>query len=799
MLKTDLKIALRRLGRHRVYTLINVAGLAAGLACCLLILLFVRDELRYDRFHAHADRIFRLVADVNAGERVLDLATTPAPWGPLLAEDDPAVQAYVRFATFAAPVLVRHAERAFYEERFFWADSSVFRVFDFPLARGNPATALTAPDAVVLTAAAARTYFGDADPVGRTLTVDEKRDYRVTGVLAPLPAAMHFRFDFLASFAALEAMFADQRGRFGWGYHFYYTYLLLRDPAAAPRIAEGLPAFIARHRSERLAERYVHAEMQPLPQIYLHSRRSNDVGPRGNPAYVRIFGAVAVFILLIACVNFMNLTTAQSAERAREVGMRKAFGAVRGQLVRQFLGESMVLAGLAAAGAVGLTAALLPLFNAVAAKTLTAADLAHPWLAGGLLATTLAAGLGAGLYPAFYLSRPQPAPVLRADASATASGAAFRKALVVFQFAVAAFLIGGTAVIYRQLGYAQIRPMGFAQEHVVVVPMHDLTLRERYRTVEEAFRRHPDVVRVAAASSVPGALMERYAYRPEGLDEAETMTLPMLAVDYDFVETLGLEVAAGRAFSEAFATDAEGAFMVNRRFVEEMGWQEPLGKALTWVQAPDRRVEGTIIGVVNDFHTASLREAVEPMVLHVVPERFNFFVVRLRPGDARAALDFLRGAWNEVAPGWPFEYRFLEDDVAALYGAERRLGTLSATFAALAVVIACLGLFGLAAFTAERRTREIGIRKALGATTVQIVLLLSKDFVKLVLVGVVVATPAAYFAMRRWLEDFAYRTNLSWGTFLMAGLLALLIAFLTVSYQAVRAALTNPAQTLRHA
>ena len=794
-----LKMMLRRLLRRRAYTAITVGGLAIGLVCCLFILVFVQHERSYDRLHTRADRIVRLTADLNTGGGTLDLAFVPAPWGPALAEDEAAVETAVRFARFAAPLLVRAGDRAFYEDHFFWADSTLFEVFDFRLLRGNPATALVAPYSVVLTEETARRYFGDADPMGRTLTIDETREYRVTGLLEQPPENLHFRFDFLASFTTLEDIYAGERGRFSWGYHFYYTYLLLADPAAAPRIEEGFLDFLERHTSERFAGYYERGHLTPLPSLYLRPARTNDVGPRGDPATLRLLVFLAVFILVLAAINFTNLAAAQGAERATEVGVRKALGASRGPLARALLAESLLLAAVAALAALALALALLPLFNTLAGTALGYDRLLSPGAVLLLLGTALATGTAGGLYPALVLSRPEPAHVLRPGGRAPRQGVRFRQGLVVFQFTVSIFLIALTAVVFSQIRHLLRAPLGFDAAPVLVVPMHDLTLRERYPVLKEAFLRHPNVQRVSASSTVPGALMERAAYRPEGLPDGETRTLPQLSADPDFVETLGLGLTAGRPLDTDRPTDAETAFLVNQALVDQMGWREPIGKRITWNAGRDP-VEGRVVGVLADFHTTSLRDPVEPVVMHTVPQRFNFFTVRLGPGDVQQTLGALEDAWRTHQPGWPFDYRFLDADFAALYEAERRLGRLATAAALLALAVACLGLFGLAAYQAERRAREIGLRKALGATVPDVLRLLTREYLLLIAVAAVLAAPAAYLVAQGWLEDFAVRIDLlahAW-VFVAAGLAALLVALLTVGARALRAAHTDPARVLRY-
>ena len=585
-----------------------------------------------------------------------------------------------------------------------------------------------------------------------------------------------------------------------WGWAPYH-YGLLAAGADIDGLAEQLPALAQRHMgADRTATRSLHAES--LTDIRLHSGRMNELTPTSDNTYVYLFSVIAFFILLLACINFMNLATARATERAREVGMRKALGARRAQLVGQFLGESMILALLALVLMVVLVEALLPAFNALAGKTLTAGALLHwsvPLVLGGAVVFV---GVLAGGYPAFVLSSFRPARVLKGPVRA-GHGATLRKGLVVFQFALSIVLVVSTLVVYRQLDFVRNERLGFDKEHVVLVPLRDVERQMNHRPLKEAWLRLPGVRHVTASSGMPGLNdgLHDFMIKPEGAagDSLELMTL---TVDHDYVETYGLEVIAGRDFSEAFSTDATEAFLLNESAARRLGWTDPVGRRLTlrvWFNG-EMHKQGAVIGVVRDFQYASLRQAIDPTILHILPESYynDYLSVRLHPDDVPGTLAELERTWARLIPDRPFEFRFLDQTFDTLYQVEARVGRLFGVFTGLALLIACLGLFGLAAFTAEQRTREIGIRKVLGASVGSVVLLLSHDQLKLIAVAFVVGAPLAYVSMSRWLDGFVYHVALSGRLFLLAGLIVVLVALLTVSYQAARAALSDPVHSLRH-
>jgi putative ABC transport system permease protein len=808
MLQHYLTVTLRTLRRERGYVVLNVLGLAIGLACCMVLLRYVEEERSYDRFHPNADRIVRVVEDRIAEGVVTELATTPAPLAEVLAEVA-AAERVVRL--FPADELISAGpERRFQEDGFFYADSAFFEVFDgFELLRGDPATVLRAPLSIVLTESTARRYFGDAPPVGETLTMRSAQGsyaFTVTGIAADVPATSHLQFDLVASFASLDTVMPWYDN---WWHPPMYTYALLRDGAAASAIEADLPdRVLAGSHHHRYDDARPGFPAQPLTAIHLHSQREAELGPNGSATAVGLFTLIALAILLIACINFMNLATARATRRAKEVGVRKAVGAMRAQLVRQFLTESVSLTLVAAALATLLAGLALPFFNDITARSLTLAF--GPGWVLGLGALVLGTGLLAGSYPALVLSRFRPARVLKGAMSEGRTGAArLRGALTVFQFALSIVLLVGALVVERQLDLLREDRLGFDKEHVAIVPLRDQEDTQDHDGLKAAWESIAGVRSVAASHGLPGMTdgFSTFLVTPEAAryDSLEMMTL---AVDADFAETLGLELVAGRDFDDARPSDAEGAFVLNEAAARKLGWDDPatgagaaVGERLTLHYWLDEEIPkpGEVIGVVRDFQYHGLHQAPDAMVLHMLPGTYynDYLSVRLAPGDAAPTLAAMELAWADFNPERPFEFRFLDEQFDALYRSEAQFGTLTALFTALAIFTACLGLFGLAASTADQRRKEVGVRKVLGASAGQIASLLVTDALKPVAVAVVVAAPVAYLALQRWLDGFAARVELGPAVFLLASGVALAIALVTVSTQALRAATANPVQSLR--
>lgn len=793
MLRTYLKSAVRHLVKHKAYASINVLGLAVGMACCLLTLLYVRDELSYDRFHENAERIYRVNATSENPEGAFYRTLIPPPVAPALLAESPDVEAITRVAPLSRSLL-RVGDEVFQEERVFLADAPFFEVFTFPLLRGDPATALATPGAVLLTETTARRYFGEADPLGQIINVENSVDLTVAGIVEDVPSNSHLQFDFLA---ALETPGLAEDGWLeNWGRSSTATYALLRPDAAPEALEARLPRFVDTYMRESLDDDEVYTlSLHALTDIHLYPHRAPEqVWAAGNLKYVYIFSIIGLLMLFIACINYVNLATARAMGRAREVGVRKVLGSHRGQLVGQFLGESTVLAGAAVLTAVLLVVVCLPTFNALSGKALSMVHLGQPVMVLGLLGMWAFVGLAAGSYPAFYLSAFRPALVIKGGFGGGSSGRAFlRNGLVIVQFAAAVLLIVGTMVVSEQLAFMRHKDLGYDQEHVVVVPIRDRETWQNAAALKDELLKISGIRAVSFSSGVPNAVGWHSTAHWEGAGEDEALEINHIMVDFDFMDVYGFDLVAGRGFSSDFPGDATAAYVLNEAAVQAIGWEDPIGKKLTlW----DR--EAPVIGVVKDFHYESLHQPIGPLAFHFGPQWYQTASLNIAPENVAATLDAVEGLFHRFVPNRPFDYYFLDDTFDRLYRAEERFSRISAYFTALALFLACLGLLGLTAFIVERRTREIGIRKVFGASVVNLIVLLSGRFVRLVAAAFVVATPLAYVAAQRWLEDFAFRVEISWRIFLLAGLLALLVAILTVSFQSIRAALANPVETLRH-
>ena len=788
MFKNYLTIALRNLIRHKVYSAINILGLAVGMACCMLILLFIQDELSYDHFHKKSDQIYRLTPLYPNSQ----WACMPGPVGPELFDDIPEIE-YVRFWPQRRKLL-RYEDKPFYEDVFF-VDPNIFDVFTYPFIKGNPQTALQEPNTIVLSERMAKKYFGNEDPIGKVLSFVDRYEYRVTGVLQNPPHNTHLHIDFMVSFISIDAF---SRMRVNRGGHNIYTYLMFHPPYTPEKFHQQMPEFAKKYWGEDARGQYA---LQPLTDIHLHSNLEKEAEPNSDIAYVYIFSATALFILIIACINFMNLTTARSIHRAQEVGMRKVVGANRTQLIKQFLGESLFLALIALCAAILLMIIGLPILNAFANKTLTLSP-TNVALTFGLPNITLLVGLLAGSYPAFFISQYQPIVVLKGGAKRSRHSASLRMGLVILQFAISIALMVTTLIVYKQLTFMHNKHLGFQKDQVLVIPGSTRTTDENtYETIKQTFLQSPHIVSVSAASTMPGMRFEQQGvgFQPEGATEdteEQRGGVRFMWTNFDIVKTLGLELTAGRDFSQDMPTDNNHAFIFNETAAKRFGWKDPINKPVRW-----RRINGTVIGIVKDFNFASLHQTIDPLCIHVTPRSTKsrwFILVRIQPQNISATLDDLRTTWQTFHPHLAFEYFFLDDHFDKLHRSEQTMGQILGTFSLIAIFIACLGLFGLATFTAEQRTKEIGVRKVLGASVQQIIMLLSKEFLKLVGIANLIAWPLAYWAMTQWLQNFAFRIDLTLWPFILGGITALLIALITVGYQAHQAARTNPIDALRY-
>jgi len=806
MLKNYFKTALRNLFRQRGYSLINITGLAIGMACCLLILMFINDELSYDNYSEYADRIHRITLKLKFGGRDFHAAVACAPMAKTLVNDYPEVEEAVRFRRRGSYIL-KYGENSFKERRFIFSDPTFFKVFGIPLLKGNPETALKDPNALVLSKKTAEKYFGQEDPIGKIVKVNNKDDYKITGVFDQIPGNTHFHFDVIASLESLE----ESREPMWWSYNFN-TYLVL-SPQVDPKSLEAkFPEFIKKYMAPQLekliGQSYdkmiasgnlmMEFSLQPLQRIHLHSDLDAELEPNSDIKYVYIFSAIAFFILVIASINFMNLSTARSAGRAREVGIRKVVGSQRSQLVLQFLSESMILSIISMILALVLVKLALPSFNNLSGKALPFSNFNHGEMILAVIVVTFLTGILAGLYPAFFISTFQPIKVLKGQLKSGVKSGWLRSGLVVFQFTASIILIIGTLVVISQLKYIQNKKLGFNKEHVLILDNAYL-LDKQAEIFKNEMLAHSQIKSAAISSYLPvPSNRNNSVVFPEGqVANKNSTTLENWAVDYDYIKTLGMKVIKGRDFSREFSTD-KTAVIINQQTARQFGWEEPLGKHLSRVTSDQGDMTSyTVIGVVEDFHFDSLRNAIGPLIMFL-GENNGLMSFRINTRDISGTIALLRDKWNKFLPDQPFEYFFLDERFYEIYKAEQQLGKIFGVFAVLAIFVGCLGLFGLAAFIAEQRTKEIGIRKALGASVSNIIRLLSKEFVILVAAANVIAWPAAYMIMNQWLKDFAYRTSLNLITFLAAGAAALIIALLTTSYQAIKAALSDPVQSLKY-
>ncbi len=803
MLRNYLKITVRNLAKQKFFSAINIAGLSVGIACFLLISMYVSDELSFDNFHENADNIYRVLQNYSTGEN------TPASpleefqaWGsartgPALVEAYPEVLEQVRFSGRHQMLLAR-GDRSFQEDKYMYVDGNVFSLFSFRLLRGNPATALMEPSSIVLSESAARRYFGDEDPMGELLSFSPDSTIMVTGVMEDVPSNSHLEFNMLISMSTIEQNWPDYMFD-SWGYVDFFTFIRLQEGANIENLAAKMPEFYLRYRQTGDEELNAWREyaFENVREAYLSPTGNFAPGPRGNRANLVIFSAIAFFILLIACVNYMNLSTARSSERAREIGIRKVMGAQRPSLVGQFLAESVVFAGIAIIGAFVLAAVFLPAYSNLAAKNFTTGDLFQPSIIGLAALVVLVVGLLAGSYPALVLSQFQPVSVLKGAYSASKSGTLLRKGLVVFQFGITFALIAGAITAYSQLDYMQSQRLGFDKEQMMTMEFgFDDAILSKLDFTRESFLAHPAVSSVSIARTVPGEYFPQAGSMVETMDgEMIQFGVNIFQVDHEYIDHFGLEMAAGRAYSRNYETDLREALVINEAFAHQIGYPTPedaIGKRFNqWGR------EGLIIGVVKDFNYVSLAEEIEPLSLTLSPGSSKFITVKLATDDLITTVADMEELFKGLVPHRPFINRFLDETFDAQYRTESQFGGILSLFAGLAIFIACLGLFGLTAAVAAQRRKEIGVRKVMGASAPKIVYLLSKDFARLVMLAVLIATPIVYFGMNEWLNGFAFRTNVSIWTFLKAGTAALIIAVLTMNYQTIRAALANPVDVLR--
>ncbi len=784
MFRNYIKIAWRNIAKSKTFSFINVLGLALGMTSSLLILLWVQDERSINQFHANGSRIYQVFE--NQQWTGNDISTTPSTPGPLafaLKAEIPGVERTVK-VTWEEEHLLTVGEKA-YKEKGRFSSPDLFQIFTFPLVHGNPKTAIAGPTSIVISEKAARKLFGRTDVLGQLVRVDNKEDHQVTGVLQDIPETSSLRFDFVLPETPYEK---ENKWLEKWDNNGIMTYALINPNADAETVNTKLLNFIKKHDKNVTT---ITTFMFPYEKTYLQSKFTNGKPDGGRIEYVRLFTIVAVFLLIIACINFMNLATARSAKRAKEVGIRKVVGAERSYLVGQFVGEAVLMSLFSLFIAIVLVQLLLSPFNTLTEKHIEI-QYANPlyWLT--LLGLALLTGLISGSYPALFLSSLQPISVLKGTLRFKSGAVLFRQGLVVFQFSLSLLLIIGTLIAGRQVDYIRTKNLGLDRENVVYMDLEG-DLPKRFDSFREELLQAPGIQSVSSAGNDPMQIgSSTTGVKWKGKPEGDKTLFTQLPISYEFIKTMKIKLLDGRDFSKSTITDSTN-YIINEEAARRMGMKNPVGKDLTFWEKP-----GKVVGLIKNFHLNSLRVAIEPLILRLDSTN-NVLLVRTYPGQTEQALKSMERLAKQFNPAYPFDYKFADESFREQYKSETLVGTLANAFAVIAIFIACLGLFGLAMFTAEQRTKEIGVRKVLGASVPSIVALLSKDFLKLVFISILIASPLAWWAMYQWLKDFAYRIDIDWWVFVLAGLLAIGIAQLTVSFQSIKAALMNPVKSLRSA
>jgi putative ABC transport system permease protein len=808
MIKNYLILAWRNLIKNKIFSIINLTGLAIGLSCFLLIALYVLDELSYDRFYPNADNIYRINSDVKFGGSNQHLNQSSDMIGATMKKDYPQVLEYTRIWTNNGNKLIKKGNTYINEEHVANADSTFFSVFKLPAIAGDLHTALNEPNSVVLSESAAKKYFNSEDAVGKTIETNDNKStvYKVTAVIKDIPHNSHLNFDFIFSMKNVD---------YQWGQHVsfnFHTYLLLKPGTDAKAFEKNFDQYTDRYvlpaakqflkvssmDEFRKAGNLLQFSLMPLTKIHLYSDRSFEITPPGNIQYIYIFSAVALFILIIACINFMNLTTARSANRAKEVGIRKVLGTQRSELVKQFLFESTLMVIVSLFIAICIVYLVLPLFNNVAGKSMILSSLFSPILLPLLIALPFLVGLMAGSYPALFLSSFKPIEVLKGKLQLGSKSGVLRSFLVIFQFATSILLIIGTIVIYKQLNYIQTKNLGFNKDQVLIID-NAYELQNSTDAFKDAMLQQPGISSGTFSSFLPVSNSSRTdnTYSKEAvMDSKNGIDMQTWTVDYDYLKTMGMQIIKGRNFLKDFPSDSN-ATIINETTASFLGYANPIGQKLyTKSYDNSRSLSFTIIGVVKNFNYESLRQTIGPLSMRL-GKSTGIVSFKVVSADIPNILNQAEKIWKTMAPGMPFTYRFLDDSFNEMYRSETRVGKIALIFAILTIFIACLGLFGLATFIADQRTKEIGIRKVLGASVHGIVSMLSKDFIKLVAIAFVLAAPLAWWGMNKWLQDFVYRINIEWWFFGLAALIALFIALITISFQALKAAIANPVNSLR--
>ena len=789
MLKNLLKTAIRNITKDFGYSSLNIIGLTIGIASALFLIIYVSDEVSYDRYHEKADRIYRVSSHIRETDDEFTWIVAQIPFGPQVMLDYPEIQASVRFIDFnRAPF--KYNDKEFYEENFFYADTAVFDVFTYKFIKGDPKTALIEPNTMVLTETVANKYFGEEDPLGKILVSGEE-SYRITAVIEDVPKNSHFRFGALSSRKTLPSDFVGSWGNFG-----VFTYLLFPEGFDVEAFEVKLQEMYGKYMAEIFERRGISIEyvLEPITKIHLTSTNPAEPEPTGSMTYVYIFSIVALFLILIAAMNYMNLATARSARRAREVGLRKVVGSNRLSLVLQFLSESTVLTAISLIFSVVLVALLLPQFNLLAGKNFDLSVLQSPAVILSAISVILIVGIIGGTYPAFYLSRFQPTTVLKGDVTKGSTGNLFRKVLVIFQFLISVSMIICTLAVYKQLNFLKTKDLGYDQTNILSIGLTNRNMIRSFPVFKQKLLDNPVIKSVASTSTPMGGGSGKILFSVESEEGMVERGINMAIVDHDFIETLGIKMIKGRDFQSDIPDDTLAGVIVNETFVKRMNWTEPLGKRIETIGSEFLRAK--VVGVMHDYHQTGMYNEIETLMLLYRPSS-RIVYIKLADNNRQESIRFIEQTWREMYPEQPFEYQFLSDTFNNQFEADEKRGFIFTLFTILAIIIACLGLFGLASYTVERRTKEIGIRKVVGANEGSIVGLISREFLLLVSVAIVIAIPVSYYVMNGWLNNYVYRTNLTVFIFVLAATISIVVTFVTISIKAYRAATMNPTESLR--
>ena len=787
MIKNLLRTAVRHIRKHPGYSLLNVLGLTLGISSALFLIIYVSDEVSYDRYNVNADRIYRVSSKISEPDDQFTWIVAQIPFGPQVVQDYPEIQAFVRFINMPRG-LYKYEDKEFVEENFYYADSTLFDIFTYKVLKGEVRSALRDPGKIILTETIAKRYFGNTDPVGKTMT-EGNNAYEVTGVIEDVPFNSHFRFEALAARNNLPKQLGS------WGNFGVFTYLLFPEGIDIKAFGTKMQGMYDAHLKSIFGPLNIKIEyiLEPITKIHLYSTNPNEPEPTGSITYVYIFGIVAIFLVLIAAMNYMNLATARSTRRAREVGLRKVVGSRRFPLILQFISESVVLTIISLIISIILLVVLLPKFNLLAGKSFHPDILFSPVVLISAIAVVLVAGIFGGSYPAFFLSRFSPVTVLKGEITQGSAGSLFRKILVVIQFTVSVAMIVCTMVVFRQLNYLKNMDQGFDQKNVITLQLNR-GMASKYPLLKQILLENNDIKYVTSTNTAMGEGSAKLIFNVETDQGMVQRGVNFAVVDHDFVETLGIKMVSGRDFQQDMPSDTLNSVVVNQTFVNRMGWKDPIGKK---VEAGDANtLRARVIGVMADYHQTGMYNEIESLLL-AYRERNNIIYIKLSGNNIKQTLSYIESKWKEVFPDQPYSYAFLSERFNRQFEADEKRGLIFTMFTILAILIACLGLFGLASYMVEQRTKEIGIRKVFGANENVIIRLISRDFIILVAISIIIALPAAYYFMGNWLENYVYRTKIGLSLLLAAAVLTIVITFITISYKAYQAAILNPANSLK--